>query len=324
MAGRSLRVLLVAEESAGLQTLKLLSASEHELVGVLASPTHQSKAATVWSAAQKLKVRTWPAEFVREDSFADTVRSLDVDILLNVHSLYVIRGSILSACRIGAWNMHPGPLPQYAGLNVPSWAIYNGESEHAVTIHEMTPKIDAGTIAYESWFSIEERDNGFSLMAKCVRAGVPLLSELLDAALTELVTGEPSIPRRCQDFTSRRYFGKEAPNAGQLDWNWSARDIVNHVRASDYSPFSSPWGTPESWLMADPFGITKATLTREDHGGVETGMIGSSTEKGVLVAASDDWVEVRKLLVDDLAVDAREVLFKGDRLTGAPIAAACV
>lgn len=323
MESGKLRVLLVAEESAGLQALKMVANGPYELAGVLASPSHESKAATVWNAAQKLNVPVWAASCVRHDDFAQTVIDLEVDLLLNVHSLYVIRGSILNACRLGAYNMHPGPLPQYAGLNVPSWAIYYGEQQHAVTVHEMTVEIDAGTIAYEAWFPIEDRDNGFSLMAKCVRAGVPLLEQLLDSAATEVATGTETIPRRPQDFSRRRYFGKNVPNAGQIDWNWLAADVVNHIRASDYSPFASPWGMPETTLMSDPFGISRAVLTHEEHAGVPAGTVGNKTGLGVLVACSDEWIEVRKLRVDGIAVDAVDVLSDGDVLGTAsvPVAA---
>ncbi len=31
---------------------------------------------------------------------------------------------------VGAINFHDGPLPRYAGLNTPAWAIINGEAEH--------------------------------------------------------------------------------------------------------------------------------------------------------------------------------------------------
>lgn len=308
-----LRVLLVAEESAGLQTLNKLLTGPHELVGVLASPTHQSKAATVWNTAQKHRITAWPAENVRDRAFAQRVAEQQVDLLLNVHSLYLIKGPIIDACRIGAFNMHPGPLPHYAGLNVPSWAIYNGETEHAVTIHEMTPEIDAGTIAYEARFPIDAAETGFSLMAKCIRAGVPLIEQLLDAA----AQGANTIPRIPQDFSGRRYFGRKAPNAGQIEWDWPATDVVNHVRASDYAPFASPWGAPQTQLGSRVIQILKAERTGQRHDGMPPGTVGEAGERGILVAAADEWVLVRKALVDQRRRNAAEVLLPGQFLRAA-------
>ena len=308
-----LRVLLVAEESAGLQTLNKLLNGPHELVGVLASPTHQSKSATVWNVAQKHGITVWPAEHVRDPMFAEQITERQVDLLLNVHSLYVIKGPLIDACRIGAFNMHPGPLPHYAGLNVPSWAIYNGETHHAVTVHEMTPEIDAGTVAYQARLQIEPTDTGFSLMAKCIRAGVPLIEQLLNAA----AQGVDAIPRIPQDFSRRRYFGRKAPNAGQIEWDWAATDVVNHVRASDYAPFVSPWGCPETRLGANVIGIVKAERTGQPHDGMSPGTVGESSDRGILVAAADEWVLVRKVRMDDRNRNAAEVLTPGQLLRAA-------
>jgi len=57
--------------------------------------------------------------------------------------------AVLGVPARGAWNLHPGPLPRYAGLNAPSWAIYRGEQRHGVTVHRMDRGIDTGDIAYQ-------------------------------------------------------------------------------------------------------------------------------------------------------------------------------
>lgn len=310
----ALRILLVGEESAGLQTLRLLLNGPHELVGVLASPTHEAKSATVWNLATKQNIKTWPAPLVREPGFVAELLELDIDLLLNVHSLYLINAAILAVPKLGAFNLHPGPLPGYAGLNVPSWAIYNGKLEHAVTLHEMTPQIDAGTITYSEPVTIAESDTGFSLMAKCIRAGVPLIEKLLQAASA----GADFIPQHRQDFSQRRYFNRSAPNAGRIDWTRSAVDVVNHVRAADYSPFKSPWGSPECQWHEATIGIASAERTHVGHQIDQPGLVGDVLENGVLVAAADEWVLVKKIVLDGFVCKATTQLRSGDVLLMAP------
>ena len=145
-----MNVLLVAEESAGIQTLRLVTESEHEVAGVMTTPPTRGGGATVASAASALGIPVLPSERVREPAFADWVHAHDVDLLLNVHSLFVIDANVIRAPRLGAFNLHPGPLPEYAGLNAPSWAIYFGETRHAVTLHWMDAEIDTGAIAYSA------------------------------------------------------------------------------------------------------------------------------------------------------------------------------
>src|SRR5262245_45811537 len=160
---------------------------------------------------------------VRDASTADWLAREEVDVLLNVHSLFRIDPAVVAAPRIGSFNLHPGPLPRYAGLNAPSWAIYNGETSHAVTLHWMDAEIDTGAIVYSSSFEITDRDTGLSVSATCAREGLPLVTRLLEVAAAE----PDSIPAEPQDLTDRQYFGREIPNDGHIDWARPSRELVD-------------------------------------------------------------------------------------------------
>jgi methionyl-tRNA formyltransferase len=305
-----LNVLLVGEESAGAQTLKLLASSHHNLVGVLASPTRKATGGmTVWQLAEKMGCRTWPAETVKDPTFAEVIRTEQVDLLLNVHSLFVIKGEIVEAPRFGSFNLHPGPLPRYAGLNAPSWAIYHNEKTHGVTLHKMLAGIDTGPIAYQTLFEIEEKDTGFSLSTKCIKAGMEMIKQLLDAA----AVGPDAIPLIEQDLNRREYFGKGTPEDGWLAWSRPALEVFNFVRAADYSPFPSPWRTPRSRMGAQEIGFVKVLLTGQPTS-VQPGMIGQSSNGKVRVACADEWVEVVRVVVDGQYANAIEILKPGERL----------
>jgi methionyl-tRNA formyltransferase len=307
-----LNILLVGEESAGTQTLKMLANSEHRLVGVMASPTRQATGGmTLWQLAEKLGCRTWPAALVKDPAFAEVVIAEQVDLLLNVHSLFVIKGEIVAAPRIGSFNLHPGPLPRYAGLNAPSWAIYHDEKVHGVTLHRMLAGIDTGTIAYQSLFDIEERDTGFSLSAKCIRAGLELIKQLLATAAVD----PQNIPALEQDFTERQYFGKETPEDGWLTWSRPARTIHNFVRAADYSPFTSPWKTPRSKQRGEEIGFVKTVLTGKPCDALP-GTIGPILGTQVQVACADEWLAVERLMLNGKPAPAATVLKPGERLVG--------
>ena len=115
-------------------------------------------------------------------------------------SLAIVRAEVVAAPTLGSFNLHPGPLPEYAGLNCVSWAIYEGASEYGVTLHEMVATIDAGDIISEVRFPIEPDDTPFTLATKCIRAGVPMVVDLVDA----LSASPESLPRIVQDQAGRR------------------------------------------------------------------------------------------------------------------------
>jgi methionyl-tRNA formyltransferase len=307
-------IILVGEESAGIQTLRALAGSDHRIVAVMASQSKNNGALTnLWETAEKLGYQTWPAKLVKDLRFADEVRAAEVDVILNIHSLFIINGEVVSAPRIGCFNMHPGPLPRYAGLNAVSWAIYRGETSHGVTIHKMEPGIDTGHIVYQELFDIDDADTGLTLSARCIRSGIPLILRLMETASID----PAAIPLTPQDLIKREYFGREIPRDGKLFWTLPAREIVNFVRACDFFPFPSPWGHPKTILELmsgeKEIGVVKARLTGERCDS-SPGTVGEVVGLGVKVACGDQWIVVNKLKVEGRYVDSAEVLKPGSRL----------
>jgi methionyl-tRNA formyltransferase len=306
---KPLNVLVVAEESAGIRVLRALAGGGHRVTAVVTSDSARGPASSVRDAARQMGYDTWPAGDVKHPSFGDRIRSADVDILLNVHSLYVLSEEVVSAPRIGSFNLHPGPLPRYAGLNAPSWAIYRGEAMHGVTVHRRSGGIDAGPIVFQSTFAISDRDTGLSVALRCVTEGVPLLLRLLEIA----ATAPEDIPQRPQDLGEREYFGKGVPQNGVVDWSRSAREVWNFVRACDYAPFVSPWGCPRTTSDGREVGILKLTRTGEPCA-VPSGSIRANSGSGMLVACADKWVEVTKIVLDGRVLSPVGVLQPGSRL----------
>lgn len=305
-----MNIVLIGEESAGIQMLWALKRRGHSITAVIATPSRIAlSGASLWNAAAKLGFDTWPAKLVKDPSLADRIRSHGVDLILNVHSLYLIHGSILEAARIGAFNLHPGPLPRYAGLNAVSWAVYRGESTHGVTVHKMVPRIDAGPIAYQAVFNIEDTDTALMVFSKCIREGIGLMLQLLDVA-----SKDPNeIPLIPQDLTKREYFSEGVPDGGWLSWSSSAARIVNFVRACDYTPFRSPWGHPRTSCGDQTIEITTACRTHS-RCDAEPGTVGEFVREGSLVASADEWVLIKGLRVGERFLRPAEVLKPNARL----------
>jgi len=310
-----MRILLVGEESAGMQLLKELAPmthpdGPHEIVGVLASPElGAAKAPSVWRLAETMGLRTWPAALVKDADFASTLAAEEIDVLLNVHSLHVIHEAVLATARLGAFNLHPGPLPQYAGLNAPSWAIYNDETSHAVTLHKMVAGVDRGPVVYEARFPIDEGDSALAVYAKCRKLGIPLILRLLE----QLESDPEALPLACQDAARWHCYGREVPEGGRLNWSQPARRIVNFVRACDFYPFPSPWGAPTARLDGREIGILKASRTGRAVD-APPGTVTECEAQGMSVAGEDEAVRVGLINLDGKVMPAPKLLKLGQRL----------
>jgi methionyl-tRNA formyltransferase len=311
MASRSpLRIALVAEEAAGVKALRMLLGRPIELVAVLTSGD-STTGASVAALARKSECEIWPARAVLDAELGERFERAGVDLVLNVHSLYLIHAAVLQAPTIGCFNLHPGPLPQYAGLNAPSWAVYHGESRHAVTLHWMQPGIDTGAVAYESAFDLGPHDTGLTVSAACVRYGLPLLERLLDDACTD----PARIPREPQNLAKRRvYIRRAVPHEGRLPWECSAEEIVRFVRACDFYPLTSPWGSPWAYAGSRRFGVVRARVGDELATPAAPGTVLRVDGADAWVASADRAVVLQKVLIDRRLVAASEVLSAGARL----------
>jgi methionyl-tRNA formyltransferase len=99
-------------------------------------------------------------------------------------------------------NIHNAPLPRYRGVSPINWALKNGESEHGVTIHEITPGIDDGPIVSQLRYSIyPETDEVEDVYRRALAYGWTLFEQtmpLLD-----------SIAARPQDDAAATYYSRE-------------------------------------------------------------------------------------------------------------------
>jgi methionyl-tRNA formyltransferase len=285
-------------------------AADHPLVAVLTASERaaEGRGPTVASVAAELGIEVWPAWLVTEPAFAQRIAAAEIDLLLNVHSLHIIDGRVLETPRIGAFNLHPGPLPEYAGLSVPSWAIYNGERRHGVTVHWMAPDVDAGPIAYAGAFEIGPRDTGLTLSVTAAREGLPLVARLLADAARD----PGSVPAVEQDLARRHWYPRRGPHEGRLPWTLPASRVIDYVRASDYSPFPSPWGHPLGRIGDREVEIVRAAPTGE-VAEAPPGTIGERMEGALRVAADDEWVLVQRARTEGAAVDPASLAAPGER-----------
>src|SRR5215217_2038818 len=301
-----LRVLLIGEGAAGVQCLHTLAVSPHKVVAVVTGQAGAMTGATLRGMASRLGYPVWPAVQAREPAFADVLKRERVDLLLNVDGLYILPEAVVSAPGIGSFNLHLGPLPRYAGLNAPCWAIYRGEHTHGVTLHWMDAGIDTGALAYADKFPVDEDETGLTLTGKCIRAGLPLLRDLLTDAARQNVPSQP------QPRTLRRYLGRELPHQGRLFWSEPAARVVSFVRACDYLPFHSPWCPPRAYLAGRQITILKASLTGEPSDAAP-GTVGRKLGSEILVSAQDQWVNVQRVRVGSSIIAAAEAIRPGER-----------
>jgi folate-dependent phosphoribosylglycinamide formyltransferase PurN len=127
------------------------------------------------------------------------LRSLAPDVIVLGPSR-ILKPHILRIPSIGVLNPHPGLLPQYRGVDVIPWALYNGDPL-GVTVHFADPGVDTGDIVAQRRIAVQPGDT----LASLRRRADAILGELMVKVLSELAASR-QIDRRPQDPGSGRLY----------------------------------------------------------------------------------------------------------------------
>ena len=165
--------------------------------------------------------------------------NLEFDYLFSITHLSIIKDEILALAGKAAINFHDGPLPAYAGMYAPVWALLRGESEYGIAFHDMSQGVDEGPIYVDRRFPIEARDTSLALNTRCYEAAIDAFSQLVQLLESETASPTP------QDRSRRSYFGRHdrPSHIGIFDWHASATEVDRQVRALDFGRYENPFGS---------------------------------------------------------------------------------
>jgi natural product biosynthesis luciferase-like monooxygenase protein len=299
-----LRSILIGRETLLGECGKLLLEQQHEIVAVVAP----EGPAAAWARRAALPF------FSRFKDLLDAGLG-QVDYLFSITNLFVLPPEVLALASRAAINFHDGPLPAYAGLNTPFWALLAGEREHGVTWHLMTNDVDRGDVLANETIVIEDGETALSLNTKCFEAGLrtfTAFSNDLEAALMH---------RRSLPTPPVRFFGKQdrPAAAATIDWRVSAEEISRLVRSLDFGAYSNPLCVPKA-LIGDRLVFVRGMTVLDSRSGLQPGTIVEGGEKPV-VATGDHDVQLDEItnvdgepLAASLSQGERFTSLDGDRL----------
>lgn len=227
--GRS-TCLLVGESTLLMRCAEILADREHAVVAIV-TPDEQAPAG----------MRVYRNMHDAMHGLADRP-----DFLFSVVNRAILSPEEIGFAQRAAINYHDSPLPAYAGVNAPSWAILNGEASHGVTWHLMEAEVDAGDILAQRRFPIDDDDTALSLAAKCYEHALETFGELLDRIEAGVVHGVP------QDRAGRTCFPRcrRLPRQGIVRWTDDAALVCRFSRAGHLGPYANDFGLPKI-LLAD-------------------------------------------------------------------------
>jgi methionyl-tRNA formyltransferase len=211
-----LRLAVAATAPFGADVLERLAA-KHDIAYLLTRPDRPGgRGRPIGPPPAKEVAERLGLEVRQPESIADFDPDEDVVVLAAYGAL--IPEAVLDRA---LWlNVHPSLLPRWRGAAPIERALMEGDAETGVTIIKLVPELDAGPIAAQRAFHVEEADDFGTVSARAAQLGAELIDEVLP---------EPSFTPQPPDGVT--YADKIEPRDRELNWSRPAEELLNRVRA---------------------------------------------------------------------------------------------
>jgi len=176
-------------------------------------------------AAEKLGIKVEQPEDVNDKDFIDLITDLSPDIVITVAFGGYLKRAFRKIPKYGCLNIHPSLLPKYRGSSPMNFPILNGDQETGITIFKIVAKMDAGPILSQEKIILDNKINFSELEEILIEKGVSLLINTLKKYEKNEIELIP------QDNSKATFTTKIEKKDTFLDWNNSAKNILNFVRA---------------------------------------------------------------------------------------------
>lgn len=286
-------------------------AKGHDVVALITQPARVGRGnrpappSPMRVAGEKLGVPIFDPESINTDEAREQLRALKPDLLIVADYGQILSNESLDVAPLGGINLHGSLLPKYRGAAPINWAIHKGDAETGVTVIQMSSKVDAGACLAQAKLVIDPEENAVELEHRLAALGAPLVVEVVDRLAVGKVA--PLVQDPAQATGARRLRKTD----GEVDWNRTAQEIKNQVRALE------PWPrTSTSWLRsgAEP---TRVILTRV---GCEIASEGAAAAAGTVAEVGKDQFKIATgsglLVVRELQPAGKRAMPAGEFLRG--------
>ncbi|MFO7745736.1 MAG: methionyl-tRNA formyltransferase [Psychroflexus sp.] len=288
-----LRILFMGTPDFAVGILDHLVKSGANIVGAVTAPDKPAgrgkrlHSSAVKQYAEKQGIEVLQPANLKSDDFQADLNRLNPNLMVVV-AFRMLPKIVWSFPEFGTFNLHASLLPQYRGAAPINWAIINGEKETGVTTFFIDEEIDTGKIIDSRSIPIEANDDVESLHDKLMELG----AELVLDTIKSIENSEPkAISQKHEESL------KPAPKLNKentkINWNQSAKDIVNFVRG--LTPF------PTAWTELDMDGeilkikIYKVVAKLEEHSMAIGSTHYNKEHKNIGVAVKDGFVYIKEL-----------------------------
>ncbi len=233
-----LKVIFAGTPDFSVPCLQALLDAHYDVVAVLTQPDKPSgrgqkltaspvKQLAVTAGLPVIQVKT-----LREAAIQQQLAALQADVIIVVAYGLLLPIEVLQIPRLGCINVHASLLPRWRGAAPIQRAIAAGDKETGVTIMQMDVGLDTGAMLRHAAYAIKATDTAQHVHDHLAALGARELMHCLQ----DLQQGK--IKPQAQDDALANYAAKITKEEALINWQQSADEIANKIRAFNPWPVS--------------------------------------------------------------------------------------
>jgi len=229
-----MRLLMMGTGPFAVPTFASLLDSPHQVVALVSRPVPPPKGrvksppAPMRDLAHQRGVPVLEPQDINADESRRALAELDFQLLVACDYGQILSADTLAVSPWGGINLHASLLPKYRGAAPINWALYHGDAETGVTVLHMTARLDSGPSLVQRRTPIGPDEDAVQLERRLAQLGVDAVHEALGMIARWDGHSSLGVPQDPQAATKARRLRK---TDGEVDWNRSAQQIANQVRA---------------------------------------------------------------------------------------------
>jgi len=197
----------------------------HRVVGVVTTPGPPKRRDGAYlSVVEAVRPGIDTIVTSHPNRIAAMIETMRPDLIVSGGFPWLLPGSVLSAPRIAAINMHPSLLPRHRGPHSIPWVFRSGDAVIGLTVHVLDGSFDTGPILAQGSVPVEDSDDVMTMVERLMKKS----PEILGRAFERLEGGERGDPQDESLATEAPTF---EPAWRSIDWSQSALSIHNQVRS---------------------------------------------------------------------------------------------
>lgn len=231
-----MRIIFAGTPDFAVPALSKIHNSNHQVVAVYCQPDRpKGRGKVLTSCAVKNFALENNLDVIQPENFSNEQNlkkliSLEPDIIIVAAYGQILSKEALNLPKFGCLNIHASLLPRWRGAAPIERAILSGDKETGISIMQMNEGLDTGDILLSRKQNIANSETAGSLTESLSIMGADLIMETIEQL--------PELDARTQDHTKANYAKKILKNESRIDWNQSAENINQMIRAFNPRPIA--------------------------------------------------------------------------------------